>query len=34
MGSCYSGDQIAGDHIHADITTSNTEESQPKSAAL
>ena len=26
MDSCYSGDHIAEDHIHTDITTSNSEE--------
>ena len=26
MGSCYSGDHIAEDHIHTDITTCNIEE--------
>ena len=30
MGSCYLGDLIAGDHIHKDITTYNTEEPQQK----
>ena len=30
MGSCYSGDHIAGDHIHTDITTFNTEEPKQK----
>ena len=28
MGSCYSGDHIAKDHIHTDITTCNIEEPQ------
>ena len=28
MGSCYSGDHIAGDHIHTDITCSNEEPQQ------
>ena len=30
MGSCHSGDYIAGDHIHTDITTCNIEVSQQK----
>ena len=30
MGSCYSGDHIAEDHIHKDISTCNTEEPQRK----
>ena len=30
MGSCYSGNHIAKDHIHTDITTCNTEEPQHK----
>ena len=30
MGSCYSGDHIAGDHIHTGITTCNIEEPQQK----
>ena len=30
MGSCYSGDQIAGDHMHTDITTCNIDEPQHK----
>ena len=28
MDSCYSGDYIAGDHIHTDITICNIEEPQ------
>ena len=28
MGSCYSGDHIAEDHIHMDITTFNIKEPQ------
>ena len=28
MDSCYSGDHIAEDHIHMDITTCNIEKSQ------
>ena len=28
MCSCYSDDQIAGDHIHKDKTTCNNEEPQ------
>ena len=28
MDSCYSGDRIAEDHIHMDITTCNIEKSQ------
>ena len=28
MGSCYSGDHIAGDYIHTDITACNIEEPQ------
>ena len=30
MGSCYSEDDIVGDHIHTDIRTCNTEEPQQK----
>ena len=30
MGSYYSGDSIAPDHIHMDITPCNTEEPQQK----
>ena len=30
MGSCYSGDQIAEDHIHTDIATCDIEEPQQK----
>ena len=30
MGSCYSGDHIAGDQIHTDITSCNIEEPQQK----
>ena len=30
MDSCYSGDHIAGDHIHTDMITSYTEEPQQK----
>ena len=30
MGSCYSGDGIAEDYIHTDITTCNIEEPQQK----
>ena len=30
MSSCYSGDHIAKDHIHTDITTCNIEEPQQK----
>ena len=30
MVSCYSGDHIAEDHIHTDITTCNTDELQQK----
>ena len=30
MGSCHSGDHIAEDHIHTDITTCNIEEPQQK----
>ena len=30
MGSYYSGDHIAGDHINADITACNTDEPQQK----
>ena len=30
MGSCYSGDHIAGNHIYTDITTCNTEVPQQK----
>ena len=30
MGSCYSGDHIAEDHIQTDITTCNIEEPQQK----
>ena len=30
MDSCYAGDHTAGDHIHTDITTRNTEEQQQK----
>ena len=30
MGSCNSGDPIAEDRIHTDITTCNTEEPQQK----
>ena len=26
MGSCYSGDHVAGDHIHMDITMCDIEE--------
>ena len=33
MGSCYSDDHIAGDHIHTDITTCNIEE-HSRSTAL
>ena len=28
MGSCYSGDHIAGDHIHMDIAICNIKEPQ------
>ena len=30
MGSCYSGEHIAGDHIHTDRPAFNTEEPQQK----
>ena len=30
MGSCYSGDHIAEDHTHSDITTHNFEEPEQK----
>ena len=30
MGSCYSGDGIAEDYIHTDITTCNIEEPKRK----
>ena len=30
MGSCYSGDYIAEDHIHTDITICNIKEPQHK----
>ena len=30
MGSCYSGEHIAEDLIHTDVTTCNTEEPQQK----
>ena len=30
MGSCYTGDHVARDHTHMDITTCNTEEPQQK----
>ena len=30
MSSCYSGDHIAGDHIHTGVTICNTEELQQK----
>ena len=30
MGSCSSGDHIAGDHIHTDITRCNIKEPQQK----
>ena len=30
MGSCYSNDHIARDHIHTDIITHNIEEPQQK----
>ena len=30
MGSCYSDDHIAGDHLHTEITTCNSEEQQQK----
>ena len=30
MDSCYSGDHIAGDHIHMDITLCKIEETQQK----
>ena len=30
MGSCFSSDHIAEDHIHMDITTCNIEEPQQK----
>ena len=30
MGSCYSGNHIAIDHIHTDITACNVKESQQK----
>ena len=30
MGSCFSSDHIAEDHIHTDITTCNIEEPQQK----
>ena len=30
MGSCKSGDRVAEDHIHTEITTCNIEESQQK----
>ena len=30
MGSCYSGDQIAEDLVHTDVTTCNTEEPRQK----
>ena len=30
MVNCYSGDQIAGDHAHTDITICNIEEPQQK----
>ena len=30
MGSCNSGDHIAEDHVHMNITTCNTEEPQQK----
>ena len=30
MGNCYSGDPIAGDHKHTDITLCNTEYPQQK----
>ena len=30
MSSCYSGDHIAEDYIHTDITTLNIEEPQQK----
>ena len=30
MGSCYSGDHIAGDHIYTDITTRIIEVPQQK----
>ena len=32
MGSCYSDDHIAGDHIHMNVTTCNIEEPQQKPA--
>ena len=30
MGSCYSGDHIAGDHTHSAITTCTIEEAKQK----
>ena len=30
MGHCYSGDYIAAEYIHTDITTCNTQEPQQK----
>ena len=30
MDSCYSDEHIAGDHLHMDTTTCNTEEAQQK----
>ena len=30
MHSCYTGEHAAGDHMHIDITTYNTEEPQQK----
>ena len=30
MGSCYSGDHKAEDHIHTDITTCNSKKPQQK----
>ena len=30
MSNCYSGDNIAGDHIHTGITTCNIEEPQQR----
>ena len=30
MGSCYSGDHIAGDYLHSDIAACNIEEPQKK----